>query len=101
MHRAKKLYRAVSVGFDNTPRRRNKGIIYDGVSPKLYGKWLTDTIVETGKNSEIDDKLIYLFAWNEWAEGAHLEPDLKFKYGYLEETAKAIERARGILRNAL
>ena len=99
---ARKLYRAVAVGFDNTARKKNKGsIILDGACPELYGKWLTDTIVSTSRNDELDDKMIFLFAWNEWAEGAYLEPDLKFKYGYLEETAKAIESARAILRNAL
>ena len=99
-HTSKKLYRSVSVGYDNTARKRNKGFIYDGAIPELYGKWLTDVIVETEKNLETDDKLIYLFAWNEWAEGAYLEPDLKFQYGYLEETAKAIEKARIIIKDS-
>ena len=47
----------------------------------------------------LDEKLVFIFAWNEWAEGAYLEPDLKFKDGYLEETADAIKMARNIIEN--
>lgn len=93
-----RLFRAVVTGFDNTARKTNKGIIFDGASPGLYGKWLTDVIVDTQRRKTLDEKLVFIFAWNEWAEGAYLEPDLKFKYGYLEETANAIKRARNILK---
>lgn len=96
-HKAKKLHRAVVTGFDNTARKRNKGIIFDGATPEFYGKWLSDVIVETKGNLELDEPFVFLFAWNEWAEGAYLEPDLKFQYGYLEETAKALKKSRKML----
>ncbi len=88
------LYRAVTPMWDNTPRRRNKGMIFDGSTPNLYKQWLSDIILETNKNTTIDDKIILINAWNEWAEGAYLEPDLKWKYGYLEATRDAIMEAR-------
>ena len=53
--------------------------------------------VETKGNLELDEPFVFLFAWNEWAEGAYLEPDLKFQYGYLEETAKALKKSRKVL----
>lgn len=90
----KNLYRAVTPMWDNTPRRKNKGTIYDGSTPDLYKQWLRDIIIETKDNSTIDDKIIFINAWNEWAEGAYLEPDLKWKYGYLEATKDAILESR-------
>lgn len=88
------LYRAISPLWDNTARKKNRGLILDGSTPDLYKQWLIDIIKETKSNDTIDDKIIFINAWNEWAEGAYLEPDLKWKYAYLEATKDAILEAR-------
>ncbi len=92
------LYRAVSPMWDNTARKKNKGMILDGATPDLYKQWLLDIINETKANNTIDDKLIFINAWNEWAEGTYLEPDLKWKYGYLEATKDAILESRSAVK---
>lgn len=89
-----KIFRAVAPMWDNTARKKNRSIILDGSTPDLYKQWLTDIIKETKNNTTLDDKLIFINAWNEWAEGAYLEPDLKWKYGYLEATKDAILETR-------
>ncbi len=93
-HSNKKIFSAVMPMWDNTPRKKNKGIILDGSTPDLYKQWLIDIIKETKENNIIDDRMIFINAWNEWAEGAYLEPDLKWKYEYLEATADAIRCSR-------
>ena len=90
----KKLYRACSPMWDNTARKKNKGIILDGATPNLYKEWLRDIIIETQNNNNLDDNIVFVNAWNEWAEGTYLEPDLRWKYGYLEATRDAILEAR-------
>lgn len=80
--------------WDNTARKKNRGVILDGSISDLYKQWLIDIIKETKSNITLDDKLIFINAWNEWAEGAYLEPDLKWKYGYLEATKDAILESR-------
>lgn len=92
--KADKLYRAISPMWDNTARKKNKGMILDGATPELYKRWLKDIIIETKNNKNLDDDIIFINAWNEWAEGAYLEPDLKWKYGYLEATRDAIIETR-------
>lgn len=89
-----KRYRAITPMWDNTARKINKGVILDGATPELYKKWLKDIIEETQNNESLDDNIIFINAWNEWAEGAYLEPDLKWKYGYLEATRDAIIETR-------
>lgn len=89
-----KLYRAITPMWDNTSRRGDKGLILDGATPELYKQWLKDIIIETKNNKNLDDNVIFINAWNEWAEGAYLEPDLKWKYGYLEATKDAIIESR-------
>ena len=80
--------------FDNTPRRGNRALVLDSSSPMLFKMWLSDIIKETKKNKKLDDKIIFLNAWNEWAEGAYIEPDLKWQYGYLEAVRDAILQSR-------
>ena len=89
-----KLFRAACPMWDNTARKKNKGMILDGANPELFNLWLKDIIVEVKRKNDVDEKFIFLNAWNEWAEGAYLEPDLKWKYGYLEAIRNAIVETR-------
>ncbi|SMF53491.1 glycoside hydrolase family 99-like domain-containing protein [Paenibacillus barengoltzii] len=89
-----KLYRAVMPMWDNTARRNNKGMIFQGSTPVLYKQWLKDVIQEGKKRSDLDDQMIFINAWNEWGEGAYLEPDKKYGYAYLQATKEAVEESR-------
>lgn len=89
-----KLYRAVMPMWDNTARRNNKGMIFQGASPVLYKEWLKDVIKENIEKKNIDANLVFINAWNEWGEGTYLEPDRFYGYAYLEATKEAIEECR-------
>ncbi len=90
----KKLYRAVMPMWDNTARRNQYGMIFHGSEPSLYRRWLKDVIEKTKTNQALDDSLIFINAWNEWGEGAYLEPDRYYGYAYLQATRDAIESSR-------
>ncbi len=88
-------YQAVMPMWDNTARKNNnKSLILDGSSPKLYKEWLVNVMQTTKKNSTLADKFIFINAWNEWGEGAYLEPDRRYGYAYLNATKCAIEELR-------
>jgi lipopolysaccharide biosynthesis protein/2-polyprenyl-3-methyl-5-hydroxy-6-metoxy-1,4-benzoquinol methylase len=89
-----KLFRSACPSWDNTARRKNKGSILLNSSPFLYQKWLANAIQYTENTQEIkDERLIFVNAWNEWAEGAHLEPDQRYGCAYLEATRMAQVKA--------
>lgn len=76
--------------WDNTPRRKSgSATIIRGSTPDLYERWLRGVIAQNG-NYAPDENIVFVNAWNEWAEGAHLEPDLKFGHAYLEATRRAL-----------
>ncbi|MBR3615824.1 MAG: glycoside hydrolase family 99-like domain-containing protein [Bacteroidaceae bacterium] len=68
--------------WDNTPRYGKEGWVYSGVSPEKFKKYFAQLIENTRKYYNTD--MIFVFAWNEWAEGGYLEPDTKNGWGNLE-----------------
>ena len=84
-------YRCVTPGWDNTARRSNNAVIFSDGTPHEYSRWLkTIARVESASPKPDNEKLIFINAWNEWAEGNHLEPDQHWGRAYLEATLEAI-----------
>jgi O-antigen biosynthesis protein len=84
------LYKGVSPSWDNTARKPNNGTVYYKSSPELYKKWLKNVLHHTQKMLPQENQFVFINAWNEWAEGAHLEPDRKYGYAHLEATRNAL-----------
>ena len=83
----KKTYSGIFSGWDNTSRKDEAGIIIRGSSPKKFGKHILKML----RISERSDKeYIFLNAWNEWSEGAYVEPDKKYGYRYLRALRHAV-----------
>lgn len=77
-----KLIPGITPGWDNTARKRKNGFIFKDANPTDYGRWLQHIIDEFN----CEQPYLFINAWNEWAEGNHLEPDHKWGTRYLEET---------------
>lgn len=84
------LYRGLFPSWDNSARKRKQALIFHRADPKRYEYWLRGLIQYTRQNLGGDRRIIFVNAWNEWAEGAHLEPDLKHGSAYLEATQRAL-----------
>ncbi|EKS30297.1 glycoside hydrolase family 99-like domain-containing protein [Afipia felis] len=82
----RKIHPGVMPSWDNSARRPTNGEIIHGSTPELFGDWLRHAFSRAIKNPE-NERLIFVNAWNEWAEGAYLEPDQRFGYAYLEACA--------------
>lgn len=79
----------VMPGWDNSARRPANGEIIHGATPQLFEKWLQQAFERAQRNS-LPERFVMINAWNEWAEGAYLEPDSRFGYANLEACASAI-----------
>ncbi|WP_312420732.1 glycoside hydrolase family 99-like domain-containing protein [Anaerospora hongkongensis] len=89
-------FKTAMPGWDNTARRPNNPTIFHGAEPIVYQEWLEDIMRFTKRHLAKDSQFIFINAWNEWAEGAHLEPDRKYGYGNLQATANALLNTRTI-----
>lgn len=90
---AYKQFRCVTPMWDNTARRKKGGRILVGSTPDRYRKWLEFSVRQTRARFKGDERIVFINAWNEWAEGCHLEPDLKNGRAYLEATRTALQVA--------
>jgi GT2 family glycosyltransferase len=93
-HPGYKQYRGVIPGWDNTPRRQSNPFVLENSTPGAFQGWLETVIAETKRDLQGDDRLIFVNAWNEWAEGAYLEPDRRFGHAYLEAIRNARDASR-------
>jgi hypothetical protein len=85
---AYKQYPCITPGWDNSPRRVGRSFfMLKGNTPQLYGKWLR-YVLDHFTEFSLEENFVFINAWNEWAEGNHLEPDIKWGTQYLEETKK-------------
>jgi hypothetical protein len=83
-------FRGVMTAWDNTARRGSASHIHVNSTPEAYEVWLRGIVDATRRDLPAGERLLFINAWNEWAEGAHLEPDQKFGRAYLEATRRAL-----------
>ena len=87
---AKPFIPNVTLGWDNNARFPSE--IYTKItknrSPQLFEKFLRQAKMWSEKNLKESSRLIIINAWNEWTEGAYLEPDTADGYGYLNACAR-------------
>jgi lipopolysaccharide biosynthesis protein len=88
------LYRGVMPAWDNTPRRGDRSRIVAHSSSELYELWLSEMVRQTVERAT-GESAVFINAWNEWAEGAYIEPDQRFGRARLIATRAALDRGVG------
>ena len=84
------LIRCAMPGWDNDARRQGHGMVMHGATPAKYQAWLDHLIAGAVLRPCFGTPLVCINAWNEWAEGAYLEPDQHFGAAFLNATGRAI-----------
>lgn len=84
-----KNFPCVFPSWDNSARH-DAAIIIQNDDPEDYSEWLRRTVGKVASYPE-EERIVFINAWNEWAEGCHLEPDQRFGRAFLEETLKAYQ----------
>lgn len=84
------MIKTVVPSWDNDARRQGHGMSVLGSTPAKYAEWLDGAIEYARRNPFEGEPLVFVNAWNEWAEGAYLEPDVHFGGAYLNATARAV-----------
>ena len=92
-NRCNSIFLGGLVNFDDTPRRGKHARIIENSSPELFEKYFRQLY---HISCESNKELLFLNAWNEWGEGAYLEPDEENGYKYLEALKRVVEGEAGL-----
>ena len=78
------------IDVDDTPRRGSYGVSVVDASPDIFEKYYAKIVKLAAERKR---GMVFINAWNEWGEGAYMEPDEDFRYGYLEAIKRVMENA--------
>ncbi len=92
-------FRGVMPGWDNTARRQNNSFCFEHSTPGAFQAWLETAIAQTRAQNQGDERIVFVNAWNEWAEGAYLEPDRRYGHAFLEAVRNAQDAQRLLRMN--
>lgn len=81
------IYSGIFTGWDNTARKDEAGIVVTGSNPRKFQRHVAKMLRLSEKNKK---EFLFLNAWNEWSEGAYIEPDKKYGYAYLNALRNAV-----------
>lgn len=97
VHNSEIYFRGIMAAWDNSPRKAYTGAnIYINLNPNTFEQWLIDVMKESKEIHSKDEDFVFVNAWNEWAEGTHLEPDLKYGYANLAAVKNALLKSRDV-----
>ena len=86
-----KTFAGIFPGWDNTPRKDEEGVIVTRSTPGRFGK-LARRVMDISE--QCGKEFVFVNAWNEWSEGAYLEPDKRYGYQYLNALKRAAVGSR-------
>ena len=84
------LFRGIMPGWDNTPRAGSNAHCFVNAEPANYERWLRGLVSQARAVDTDEEAIVFVNAWNEWGEGCHLEPDLRYGRAFLEANARAV-----------
>jgi len=76
--------------WDNAARYGSEALVVHGSTPRKFQEWLENLVDYSQRTLPQDRRFIIVNAWNEWAEGAHMEPDSRYGYSYLNSVGRAL-----------
>jgi lipopolysaccharide biosynthesis protein len=98
-YEARTVFKGVMLEWDNTARKGKQANLFVNYNAARYGRWLHTACIDTRRRLPEDKRLVFINAWNEWAEGSYLEPDRRSGCAALNATSRAIRPEKEKTRN--
>lgn len=86
-------FRTAMPSWDNTARKGKGSHIFVGATPALFETWMNYLVADAMRRLPPGKRMVFVNAWNEWAEGTHLEPDRRYGHANLRAVRNALAPA--------
>jgi lipopolysaccharide biosynthesis protein len=93
------VHPGLMLAWDNSARRPTRGNIVHGITVQDFRRWLGHCVARALRNPP-QERLVFINAWNEWAEGTYLEPDRRFGYAFLSACAEVLRETASEARKS-
>ncbi|WP_311269013.1 glycoside hydrolase family 99-like domain-containing protein [Sphingobium sp. WCS2017Hpa-17] len=90
------VHRGAMLGWDNTARRLTDARIFTGATPYGFRRWMKGILDQDNRHNPAPETMMFINAWNEWAEGTYLEPDQRWGLTNLAAFQSAAEAVPGL-----
>lgn len=85
-----RLFPTTMLNWDNSPRREKGATVFTDFSLFYLRRWIQSAISFVRSNLPVQERFVFINAWNEWAEGSYLEPDKKYGYTILNTVSEEL-----------
>jgi glycosyltransferase involved in cell wall biosynthesis/GT2 family glycosyltransferase len=89
------IHRGAMLAWDNTARRLTDARVFHGATPYGFRRWMKGLLEQEGRHAPHGESLVFINAWNEWAEGTYLEPDQRWGRANLAAFRSAVAATPG------
>lgn len=89
------LIKTAFPNWDNDARKQGSGMCFIDSSPSMFENWVDGIVRYAKTNPVFGEKFVFINAWNEWCEGAYLEPDCHYGHAYLNALSRSLAKAAG------
>jgi lipopolysaccharide biosynthesis protein len=83
-------YRSVMTAWDDSARERSHSRVFNDATPGKFRRWLRQVLQHEAQIPDATERMIFINAWNQWAQGAYLEPDCEYGLAWLEAVGSAL-----------
>lgn len=85
------VFPSILPNWDHSPRSSKEGVILENSTPDFFEKHV-QMVLNNIRDKKVENKIVFLKSWNEWAEGNYMEPDIKYGLNYLQVLKKVVEK---------
>lgn len=91
LFKEERIFPTIIPNWDHTPRSGYFGTCFHNSTPQLFAQHI-EYLLDTIKEKDTVNQVLFLKSWNEWGEGNYMEPDIKYGDEYIKTLKRCLNK---------